>query len=564
MIEELRIHNLALIEKVQMNFGPGFTVLTGETGAGKSALLGGIKLAIGVRSDASLVREGCKEALVEAAFSVDDSEARAVIEQSGFSVEEDGVIVKRRISLDGRSKCYINDEIASVKGLSQTIGPLVDLHGQHEQQNLLSPNMHVEYLDRWAGDKIQPLKDEYKEAFYAYRKAKAALDEASDRASASEYQVEQARFVCSQIDPVNPGEGELDELESKLPILRNGESLAMSAAQALETLRKDGGVIDMLSCAMQELERTSNTDPKLDSLSMRLEENIAQLEDLGQDFRQYRDDVEFDPESLEKAMDRLGQLDGLVRRFGPTYEAMLDRWNESREILESLDNGSSVIAQLENETSKAKEHLLVCARNLEEARTNLGREFCEKLSSSVAQLAMQGCKFEIKQTELDLDTWTSTGSRRYELMYAPGARLTPRSLFKIASGGELSRVMLAIECMGEMQSSKKTMVFDEIDAGIGGEAANAVAAKLVELSKRHQVIVVTHLAQIAARANNHLLVLKEMAQGQPKTTINLIDGDDRVSEIARMLSGTTDDSALEHAKTMLEQQSSVNCAEQVN
>lgn len=551
MIEELRIHDLALIERAEMNFSSGFTVLSGETGAGKSALLGGIKLAIGARADASLIREGCKEALVEAAFSVDEY-AMSAIEESGFSVEDESVIVKRRISLDGRSKCYINDEIASVKGLSQTIGPLVDLHGQHEQQGLLSPNKHIKYLDRWAGDKILPLKYEYKDAFYAYRKAKAALDEAQEQANASEYQVEQARFVCSQIDPINPGEDELDELESKLPILRNGESLATCATQALDALRKEGGVVDVLSCAMQDLERISATDPKLDLLASRFADYIAGLEDLAQDFRQYRDDVEFDPEALEIAMNRLGQLDGLVRRFGPTYEAMLDRWNESRKILESLDNGSSVIMQLEKELSQAKERLLDSAQKLEESRQELALEFCEKLSLSVADLAMQGCKFEVKETELDLDMWTCTASKRYELMYAPGERLTPRPLSKIASGGELSRVMLAIECMGEMESQKKTMVFDEIDAGIGGEAANAVANKLVELSKRHQVIVVTHLAQIACRANNHLLVSKEINKGKPLTSIEPITGENRVAEIARMLSGTTDDTALEHAKTMLE------------
>ncbi len=550
MIEELRIRNLALIEKAEMRFSDGFTALTGETGAGKTALLGGIKLAMGARAESSIVREGCDEAVVEAVFSLDEA-ASVLLEEKGFAAEDGLAIAKRRVRADGRSRCYVNDEAASVKGLASAIEPLVDLHGQHEQQALLSPQTHVDYLDRWAGERVSGAKAAYADAFASWREARAAFDEAVERASASEYQIEQARFVCSQIDPVNPGENEHDELEARLPILRNGENLATAAADALSQLRGEGGAIDALSAAGQTLERASGTDPQLDSLAERLADQLAALEDAALDLRSYRDEVEFDPVALERAMDRLGQLDGLVRRFGPTYEAMLERWHQSREILESVDSGSSAMQQLEEAASQAESQLRQAAAALAEARTHAASEFCDELSHSVAELAMSGSTFEMKETELDLASWTRSGSRKYELLYAPAAGMTPRPLAKIASGGELSRVMLAIECMGEMEASRKTMVFDEVDAGIGGAAANSVADKLVELSKRHQVVVVTHLAQIAARADNHLLVSKNASDGMPSTTIAPIEGDDRVAEIARMLSGTADATALEHARAML-------------
>lgn len=550
MIEELRIRNLALIEEASMEFSRGFTVLTGETGAGKTALLGGIKLATGARAEAGMIREGCGECVVEAVFSIDDAEA-AVLEYTGFQTDDGMALVRRRVSRDGRSRCYVNDEMASVKGLSFAMGSLVELHGQHDQQALLSPQRHVGYLDSWAGDAVAHIKEEYSHAFAGYCNAKASLDEAAKRASASEYQVEQARFVCSQIDPVNPGDDEHDELEAKLPVLRNGESLATAASSALTALRAEGGAVDILASAMQELQRAGGTDPKLDDMATRLADLVAAMEDLGLDLRAYRDEVEFDPEALEKALDRLGQLDGLVRRFGPTYEAMLDSWRQSRDILDSVDCGSSAIAKLEKDAAAAESRLRQAADALCEARTRAASRFCEELASNVADLAMQGSSFKFAETELDLPSWTVNGPCRYELLYAPAQGMTPKPLSKIASGGELSRVMLAIECMGELESSRKTMVFDEIDAGIGGAAANAVADRLAELATRHQVIVVTHLAQIAARADNHLLVSKETQHDMPATTIKPICGEERVAEVARMLSGSADATALDHARSML-------------
>ena len=553
MIEEMRIRGLALIEDATLRFSDGLTVLTGETGAGKTALLGGIRLATGGRADASAVREGCKEAVVEAAFSLDE-DSRVQLEEMGFEVEDGTAIVKRRVSRDGRSRCYINDCMASVKGLSGSIGSLVELHGQHEHQALLSPANHVKYLDRWAGDEIEPARETYAEALSEYRRAKGELDRAEELVRASDFQIEQARFVCSQIDPVDPGPSEHDDLEEQLPILRNGESLAMAASGALEAIRGDGNAIDLVAQAQHELEGVAGTDRRLDQISERLGSCMVSLEDIAMELREYRDGVEFDPEALQRVLDRLGELDGLVRRFGPSYEAMLDQWRESKEILETSATGSDRIEQLQADVEAAQGRLETAASELRARRRSAASRFCEELAANVSELAMQGAVFEMREEELPLDSWTATGSCRYELLYAPAGGMTPRPLSKIASGGELSRVMLAIECMTDAGDQRKTLVFDEVDAGVGGSTANAVADRLAELAQKQQVIVVTHLAQIAAHAQTHLLVSKSTDGREARTTIERLDPEQRVAEIARMLSGTIDEASMQHARTMLEDQ----------
>ena len=293
------------------------------------------------------------------------------------------------------------------------------------------------------------------------------------------------------------------------------------------------------------------TDKRLDDIADRISECMVSLEDVALELRAYKDDVEFDPAALQQTLDRLGELDGLVRKFGPTYEDMLQQWHASKQILEQSTGAADKIEQLQKRANECELVLREKAAALEAARTQAGNEFCAQLAASVEELAMQGATFQISEEPLPIDKWNSECSKRYELMYAPAANITPRALTKIASGGELSRVMLAIECMASFDSSNQTLVFDEVDAGIGGAAANAIATRLQQLAQTHQVIVVTHLAQVASVAQSHMLVSKTRQDGNTFTTIETIEGDTRVREIARMLSGNQDEAALQHARTLL-------------
>lgn len=548
MLSELRVVDLALIADASLEFTEGLNVLSGETGAGKTALLNALKLIIGERADSAMVRDGCEGASAQALFYLDDAQVEELRDR--VEAEDGTLVVRRKLSKDGRSRCSVNDEMVSVKGLANSAGTLVDLHGQHEHQALLSPQSHIGYLDRWAYEEIAPLKGEYQAALESYEEAAEELAAARKLLEVSDFQFEQAQFIDAQIAAVNPLPGELDELEEMLPVLRNGESLSEAASVALGLLKGDGGILDSLSEANSALFRASSDDKRLSAYYDVIERCLVSLEDLAMELRSYRDSVEFDPQALDRALERLGALDGLVRRFGPSYADVLARWDEAKAILGSSEDAGERILRLELSESAAKSLLCSVAEALEAARTSAAERFCKALESNVADLAMEGAVFSMREEPLDSDSWTMNGSKRYELLYAPARNLSPRPLAKIASGGELSRVMLALECILDADRGK-TLVFDEVDAGIGGATANAVASRLVELASSHQVIVVTHLAQIAAKADAHFLVEKRSEGGFAETSIKRISGASRENEIARMLSGSVDETSIAHARAML-------------
>ena len=549
MIEELRVSNLALIESASLEFSPGLTVLTGETGAGKTALLGAIKLVIGARADAASVRDGQREAVVEALFSLDPAHGQRLAEQ-GLETSDGQLVVRRRVSADGRSRCYLNDSLSTVGALEASAGLLVELHGQHEHQRLLAPRVHLSFLDAWAASELDGPRAAYAAAFDAWREACARFDEARDSARVSAEKLDEARFLCAQVEAVGPLPGELDELEASLPILRDGESLALAASEALAILRSEGGILELMGGARRALARCAGTDPRLDALIERLEGQLADADDLALELRAYRERVEFDPEALAAALERLGQLDGLVRRFGPTYDEMLARWEEAQRLIALQDDEAGLLSRLEQAATEATRALETAAVELEEARGRCAAAFTAELGVRVSELAMGGASFSLQCQRLPMEQWTRDASCRYELLYAPAPNVAPRPLARIASGGELSRVMLAIECMVDVDEDA-VLVFDEVDAGIGGATANAVADLIARLAASRQVIVVTHLAQIATRADRHLLVERHDDGGVARTTIRPIEGDERVAEVARMLAGSVDDEALAHARTLL-------------
>lgn len=535
MLDELRVRNIALIQDATLTFSPGFTVLTGETGAGKTALLNAIKLLIGERAEAAMVRDGATEACVEALF-VD----------AGHDI-----VVKRRLGADGRSKCSLDDELVTVGALARHVGPLVDLHGQHEHQTLLSPAIQLEYLDGWIGQDACDARLRYEAAWDRYVAATAYEKRVREALEASAQELEEARFAFDEIGRVDPKPDEHLLLEEELPRLRNGESLARAATEALETLRDERGAIDDLAIAQHALACNRGVDARLDALIDRLESLVISAEDLAGELRVYRDDVEFDPEALQEALDRLGAIEGLRKKYGPRIEDIFTRWEEAAGIIEADGTSEEQQQKAATERSEAEDALENAAANLAAVRMRASVGFTEALSASVHDLAMEGSSFELSATALERSAWTRNGSVRYELLYRPGPASMPRPLAKIASGGELSRVMLALKTLLENGDTTRTLVFDEIDAGIGGAAAVSVAKRLEQLAQSHQVIVVTHLAQIASVAHKHLVVRKSNVGPAVVTTIDEAEGEERVGEIARMLAGNRDSVALEHARTLM-------------
>ena len=536
MLEELHVKNLALIEEAWLEFGLGMTALTGETGAGKTALLGALKLLLGERADSGDVRAGTAETLVEGRFALGGTE----------------VLARRRVSADGRSRCALDDQMATVGALAERLGPLVDLHGQHEHQALLTASTHVGYLDRRAGDVAAVALCAYREARESWREAVAARDSLAERLADAERDADYLRFVADEIGRVDPRAGEDAELEARLPALQHAERLAEAAGDAARLLRDEGGALDRLAEAASALARVAGIDPALDSLGERIAETSALVDDAGLDMRAYRDRVEHDPTALDATLARLGELAGLTRKYGPRLEDVLRTRDEALSSLAARDAGEDAMREAEDRVSETRAELVSAAETLSGVRAETVPGFVRALEEAAADLAMGGARFEVGVTDLAFDAWTADGPQRIEFLYAPAPGQPARPLARIASGGELSRVMLALKGVLGEADTVRTLVFDEVDAGIGGATAHAVGRRLAELARTHQVIVVTHLAQVAAYATSQLVVEKEVADSGASTSVREVLGEARVGEIARMLSGNDSAASLAHARELLE------------
>lgn len=540
MIDEIRVENLALIREASLVPCSGLTVLTGETGAGKTALLSALKLLMGERADASSVREGEAGLVVEGRFfkGADDPE--------GF-----GVV--RSVSADGRSRVKIDGSISSVRELATRVGSMIDLCGQHEHQSLLDSANHVRMVDLWAADTIAPILDDYRAKLHVARAAAAELARVTEASRSKGALLDEARFTVERISEVDPRLGEYEELEESLPRAEHAEALASAANDAQSLLSEENAALDSLNGAIAELQRMAGVDKKLSEFADSLAEASILIEDAAADLRRYRDSVDFDPEELARQQDRFAQLKGLLRQYGPTMDDVFARLESSKELLSLVDDAEERVKRARLELDAAESDLVRAARALMKARSVAGPRFCREVVRQMARLEMGGAEVLWDERELPRERWTDSGPSICELLYRSGSGLTPRPLKRIASGGELSRVLLAAKVVMGSADHAGTLVFDEVDAGVGGATARSLATVLADLAKTHQVIVVTHLAQVAVVADAHYVVRKaDTGSGIPETSLVPVEGDERVAEIARMLSGDSSPESLAHARAMLE------------
>lgn len=540
MIDELRAQDVALIRDATLRPASGLTVLTGETGAGKSALLSSVKLLMGERADAGAVREGADALVVEGRVFMD-------------AEDQDGLVVCRRVSRDGRGRVSIDGHMASVRELAEGVGSTIDLCGQHEHQRLLQQGSHVDLIDGWAQESVGPARDAYREALREAQAAGRELKRVQEMCRSAKERMDEAAFVLDRIDEVNPQEGELEELEATLPRAEHAESLIRSAMGARHALNADGGAIDLMNEALDELRDVQRFDKRLAELASSLQSALIDAEDVAAELRDYRDSVDFDPEALDEMQSRMAQLRSLMRSYGPGMREVFARRAQAQELLDAANNGDALLRKAQRAVDEAEAALAQAADALDDARQSAAPRFCALVSEQMAYLEMGSAELEVAFERLPRTQWTASGPSRVELLYRPAAGLTARPLRRIASGGEISRVMLACKVVLGESDSAQTLVFDEVDAGVGGATAVALASVLARLATTHQVIVVTHLPQVAVRGSRHYLVRKDAADegGVPRTTIVPIDGEERVAEIARMLSGDTSELSLAHARDML-------------
>lgn len=548
MIDEIQVRNLALIKQASLVPATGLTVLTGETGAGKTALLSALKLLMGVRADKDFVRDGENALEVSGRFF-----GLATGDSNGEDDASDELVATRRVGADGRSRVTLDGRMASVKELTARVASTIDLCGQHEQQQLMKPAAHVRMLDAWAGDAVALPQRDYKQAFSQAKAAADELDRVLHAGEASSAKLDDARFTLQRIDAVGPREGEYEELSARLARAEHAEALAMAANRAHEALGGDERAIDLLNSAIAALDEGGRFDADLAALADSLREAGFVLEDVARTARDYRDGVEFDPEELEQGQERMSALQGLLRAYGPRMCDVLAARDEAADLVSAVDDAAERERAARKKVDAAERELAQVAQVLDDARRAAAPRFAEAVTAQMSRLEMGGAELLCEVRALPRESWTQTGSSEVEFLFRPGAGMQARPLARIASGGEVSRVMLAIKVVLGQADSVDTLVFDEVDAGVGGSTAVALADVLADLSRTHQVIVVTHLAQVAVRGDAHYTVSKIAGEdGKPQTSLQQLSADERPAEIARMLSGDATQASLAHAREMLE------------
>ena len=565
MIDEIQVRNLALIRQASLVPSAGLTVLTGETGAGKTALLSALKLLMGGRADKTNVRDGEEALEVSGRFlgiceqGGADTESDEADEDPGvgnFAAADDAdgeMVATRRVTSDGRSRAQINGRMASVRQLAERIAPTVDLCGQHDQQQLLKPATHVAMLDAWVAEEVSGPLAAYREALRAAKRAEDELKHVREAGAASTAKLDDARFALKRIDEVSPREGEYEELSANLARAEHSEALALAANRAYAALGGEEGALDRLNEAVSALADGGRFDEGLFSLAESLREVGYVLEDVSRSTCDYRDGVEFNPEELEAAQERMSALQGLLRSYGPRMEDVFETREAAADLVSLIDEADQREREAVRRLDAAEELLAAAAGDLHEVRALAAPRFAEAVSKQMARLEMSGAALSCSVELLPRASWTLSGPSAVEFLFRPGVGMQSRPLARIASGGEVSRVMLAMKVVLGQADKVDTLVFDEVDAGVGGSVANALAEVLADLAKTHQVIVVTHLAQVAVRGETHYVVGKTVGvDGKPETKLSLLDESSRPAEIARMLSGDATAASLAHAREMLQ------------
>ncbi len=552
MLLELHVRNLALIEEARVEFGQGLNVLSGETGAGKTMLVEALSLLLGGRGDSGLVRSGAPRLELEAGFAVATRALLAAAEREGLELEGDEVVVLRRVlGSDGKSRCYVNGVMCAVSTLSRLGEYLVDIHGQHEHQRLLRPASHVGYLDASGPPQHQALLRSYRERYREWKRVRAELEGARSGEAERLREMEELRFQVGEIEAADPRPGELEELLALRGRMQNSEELFLAAREAYMRIAggaEGEGAVDLAGAAEAVLERACSLDGDLSIWTDRLRGAQGQLSDLAQEMRAYLEGLDFEPGRLEEVEQRLSVLSELARKYGRDSAAILEHLEEGRRRLAVLAGMDTRREELQEAEEAQRRELETAAEELAASRRGLAEELARDVNTELAELNMAGMRFAVEAGEAG--EYGESGREAVEFKVSPGRGLPFRPMARIASGGELSRIMLALKLVLARADDVPTLVFDEVDAGIGGNTADVLAVKLSRISRYHQVFSITHLPQLAACADNHIVVSKREAEEGIETWVKRVEGEEREGELARMLGGD-ESTALRHARSML-------------
>ncbi|MBW2460148.1 MAG: DNA repair protein RecN [Deltaproteobacteria bacterium] len=556
MLVELRIRDYAVVEDLTLELGPGLNALTGETGAGKSIIVGALSLLLGERASSDVVRVGAERATVEAVFEVDGLPAvKRLTDEHGFRLEDGLLILRREVASAGRNRAWVCGSPATA-GIVGALGTaLVDLHGQHEHQTLLRSRDQRAILDAYGGS--QDLATSVGEEYERLQALRRDLEGREERRREVESRADFLRFQLAEIDEADLAPGEDESLESEAGRHQHSEELARGAAEVHARLYEgeggtgEGAISDLLADVGHALQRLADFDPGLRTDLERLTEARHIIDDLGSRMGDYASAVDHDPERLEEVRVRLDRIFRLKRKYGPELADVLATAQRVRNELADLDDADHDLDRIRAQMQATEADLTRIAADLTAARSAATARLSAAMADVLPDLGLGGALFTIALSSHD--TVSAGGAESVEFRVAPNEGFEPMPLARIASGGELSRIMLGLKSILATVDRVPVLIFDEIDAGVGGVVATAVAGKLAEVAERHQVFVVTHLPQVASHANAHLLVEKESQDGITKTTVRTLKGDDRIEEVARMLGGDPESQASrDHARELLE------------
>ena len=557
MLLELRLENYAVIDHLAVEFAPGLNLLTGETGAGKSILIDALALLMGDKASHDIVRFGTDRAVIAAVFEVEGGAEKLVakiLESNGIDSEDESLILRREISA-AKGRAFVNNQPATVSVLKQLAPYLASIHAQNESLVSLDGEVRLALLDSYAGTQLDPLA----EAFANWKQVRDKIQELETGEQDRLRLVDLWTFQKREIDDAKLQPGEDERLETEKRVLANAEKIYNSAMQAFDLLYEGSASTSAsLRTAQKHLEELIRYEPKFNEALASLEAARISVEDVGASLRDYAGGIEASPEHLAQIEDRLALLDRLKRKYGPTLEDVIKLGGDVTRKLSEIENKDDILRDLRQQLATAAEAYVQVARTGSKNRYEAAKKLEKLVESEINELSMKS-QFRIEISGTDDETnWTSTGFDQVEYMIStnPGEPMHP--LDQIASGGEMSRVMLALKATVEAGSRKKasgaqrTLIFDEIDTGIGGRAAEAVGKKLKSLSRTSQVLCVTHLPQIATFADHHYLIEKKRSGNRSKTTVRQITGPERTEEVARMISGAKlTDTSLKHAEQML-------------
>ena len=544
MLLNLQVKNLALIEKAEVSFSEGLNILTGETGAGKSIIIGSVNMALGGKTSRDMIRQGADYAYVELVFSVDDPVKRKRLEELDLDLPEDGTIIISKKIMPTRSLSKINDETVTTGRLKEITSLLIDIHGQHEHQSLLYKSKHLQILDAYARSQTQPLKEKISVNYHQYQEVLKALEEMNQDQESRLREADFLRYEIEELENADLKEGEEEELTSSYRRLSHAQKIMEYLSSAYQAI--DG---EQIGRALHDVTQAAEYDETVAGIRDQLFDAESILSDVVRDISGYMDQFPFDEEAFVQMEKRLDLIHNLQAKYGSTVREIMEKLEEKRKRLDDLEHFDLIKAQKEKEREKTEEKLEQLCTELSKVRQSAAKILTEKIRRGLEDLNFIDVAFEMEFRRLE--QYTASGFDEAEFMISTNPGMPVRPLGMVASGGELSRIMLAIKAVLADTDDIPTLIFDEIDTGISGRTAQKVSEKLSYIARNHQVICITHLPQIAAMADTHFEIAKSAAAGSTTTTIHPLCGDEMVKELARLLGGAKiTDAVYDNAREM--------------